>query len=433
MQGTKYMQRTVLLTVLASAAIGLYAQTVTLDDCRRTARENYPVSRQYGLVEQSEQYSISNAARAWIPQVRFSAQATWQTDAASFPDELNSLLAAMGKEINGMRQDQYKLALDVTQNIWDGGKASADKTIAKAQAQADRLSADIDLYTLESRIDDLYFGILLLEGQTEQTEKRIALLEENLRRCQVMADNAVLLQSDADAVAAEVLTAGQALEQMRYSQAAYREMLSLLTGQDLTQARLLLPAEQETGLSQESHRPELQLFDARASVLQAQEKALKSASMPQFSLFAQGWYGYPGLNMFDNMMNAKWSLNAVMGVRMVWNIGAYYTQNNRLNQLRISQQQIAVQRDVFQFNNRMQQTQENSEIIRLRRAVQDDERILSLRQSVRKAAETKHENGIIGTTELLQAITDESTAQAAQTIHKIELLKKTYELKHTIN
>ena len=418
--------------ILVICHLALQAEVVSLDSCRMWARNNFPTARQYGLVQKSEQYSVSNAARAWIPQVRLSAQATWQTDAASFPDELTNMLAAMGKDIKGMRQDQYKIALDLQQNIWDGGKSSADKHIAKAQAQADRLAADVDLYALESRVDNLYFGILLLEKQIQQMTSRIDLLQENLRRCRVMAENAVLLQSDVDAVEVEVLTAGQKLEQMRYSREAYREMLSLLTAKDMMSTELTMPQEQEVSLNTESNRPELQLFAAKASMLQAQERAVKVASMPQFALFAQGWYGYPGLNMFENMRNANWSLNAIVGVRMIWNIGAYYTQSNRLNQLRIGQQQVQVQRDVFSFNNNMQQTQENSEIIRLRRALQDDERIIALRQSVREAAETIHKNGTIGTTELLQTITEESTAQSAQTIHQIELLKKTYELKHTI-
>ena len=162
------MQRTVLLiSVAVSAVMAIQAQSVSLDSCRSWARANYPTVRQYELVQKSEQYSVSNAARAWIPQIRFSAQATWQTDAASFPEELTGMLAAMGSDIKGMRQDQYKIALDLQQNIWDGGKSTADKKIAQAQAQADRLSADIDLYALESRIDNLYFGILLLDGQTE--------------------------------------------------------------------------------------------------------------------------------------------------------------------------------------------------------------------------------------------------------------------------
>ena len=427
------MKRSVFSALATMLVMAIQAQSVSLDSCRSWARANYPTVRQYELVEKSEQYSVSNAARAWIPQIRLSAQATWQTDAPQFPEKMSAMLSAMGSDIKGMRQDQYKIALDLQQNIWDGGKSVADKKIAQAQAQADRLSADINLYALESRIDNLYFGILLLEGQAEQLENRIALLQENMRRCQVMADNSVLLQSDVDAVEVEVLTAGQKLEQMRYSREAYREMLSLLTGKDLRQAELIMPTEQEISLSTESNRPELQLFAARSSILQAQERSVKSTSMPQFALFAQGWYGYPGLNMFENMRNAKWSLNAVVGVRMIWNIGAYYTQSNRLNQLRIGQQQIAVQRDVFDFNNNMERTQENSEIIRLRRALQDDERIIALRRSVREAAETKHKNGTIGTTELLQTITDESTAQSAQTLHQIELLKKTYELKHTIN
>lgn len=416
------------LHLLLFASPTVQAQGVTLEECRRLARENWPAVQQYELVAQSEQYSLSNASRAWIPQVRLSAQASWQSDAASFPDEMTVMLAATGLELEGMRQDQYKVAIDVQQNIWDGGRSTADRAMARAQADVDRLAAEVELYALEGRVDNLFFGILLLDAQIDQTEKRIALLEENLRRCRVMAEHGTLLQSDVDAVEVEVLTAGQSLEQLRHSVAAYREMLSLLTGKNLHSTPLAMPIETKPDLATGSHRPELRFYDAKASVLQSQEQLLRTTTMPQFSAFAQGWYGYPGLNMFENMKNADWSLNAIVGLRLSWNIAGYYTQDNRLQQLRIGQQQVRVQRDVFVFNNRLQRSQQNAEMNRLQRALRDDERIVALRRSVREASETKLANGTIGTSELLRAITDESTALSAQTLHEIELLKKQYEM-----
>ena len=407
----------------------LEAQPVTLDSCRHWARENYPLVAKYGLVEQSAEYSVVNASRAWLPQVRFSAQATWQSDAARFPESMNSMLATLRIDLEGIRQDQYKVALDVQQNLWDGGRSSAEKNIAKAQAEADRLTADVDFYALEGRVDNLFFGILLLEGQTGQMEKRIALLEENLRRCQVMADNNVLLQSDVDAVEVEVLTARQNLDRMRDNESAYRAMLSLLTGKQLRTAMLKKPEEVNYELTLASDRPEIRLFDAQSKVLQGQERMVKVATMPQLSAFAQGWYGYPGLNMFENMQNGDWSLNAIVGVRLVWNLSGYYTQANRLEQLRIGQQQLKVQREVFEFNKNLQLTQENAEVVRLSRVLRDDERIVLLRRSVREAAETKHREGLITTSELLRTITEESNAQSARTLHEIELLKKQYEVK----
>ena len=402
-------------------------QEATLDSCRRWARENYPLVEQYGLVKQSAEYSVENASRGWLPQVRLTAQATWQTDAARFPDQMNTMLATMGTEIEGMRQDQYKVVVDVQQYLWDGGRSAAEKQMAQAQAQADGLTADVDFYALEGRVDNLFFGILLLERQIALTEMRISLLEENLRRCRVMAENDMLMQSDVDAVEVELLTAGQRREELQGSRDAYREMLSLLTGRNLRGEALKMPEKTDLTLSQESRRPELQLLDAQSRILKSQEQMVKVATMPQVSAFAQGWYGYPGLNMFENMRNGDWSLNAIVGVRLTWNISGYYTQGNRLEQLRIGQQQLRVKRDVFEFNNNLQRTQENAEIGRLTRALSDDERIVALRRSVREAAETKLANGTISTSELLRTIVDESAAQSTRLLHEIELLKKQYE------
>ena len=209
-------------------------------------------------------------------------------------------------------------------------------------------------------------------------------------------------------------------------------MLELFIGQSLSGKRLLLPQVAEPTRS-EPMRPEQQLFDARIERLTAQERLVKTATRPHFGLFAQGYYGYPGLDYFGSMMNADWSWNALIGVRMTWNIGAYYTKRNTLGKLRTARQQIEVQRDVFLFNNRLEVADQTGEIARLRRALADDDRIVALRRSVREAAESKLRNGVIDTNDLLQKITDEDTAAAARSAREIELVKTIYELKHTIN
>lgn len=45
------------------------AEAQTLDECRRLAREHYPEIGQYDLISRTEQFNLSNAAKAWIPQV----------------------------------------------------------------------------------------------------------------------------------------------------------------------------------------------------------------------------------------------------------------------------------------------------------------------------------------------------------------------------
>ena len=168
-------------------------------------------------------------------------------------------------------------------------------------------------------------------------------------------------------------------------------------------------------------------------LLAAREKSVVSSVMPRFSAFAQGYYGYPGLDMFKGMMSSDWTLNGIVGVRMSWNIGAFWTKKNTLQSLRTARGQVEVQRDIFLFNTQLRTTQEEGEIARLRDAVADDERIAELRRSVRMAAESQLENGVIDTTDLLRKITDETTAVLNKNTHEIELLQAAYKLKHTLN
>ena len=210
------MKRVVILCVWLFSVVAGHAQ-LSLDECRRLARENYPEIRQYDLVHQTEQYNLSNAARAWIPQLAFSAQATWQTDAPNFPKELTGMLAQQGLEIPGLRKDQYKVALELNQTIWDGGKSVADKRIARAEAAEQKTMTDVDLYELEGRVDDLYFGILLLDERIAQTNLTLNLLRSNLEKVRALQRNGVAMQSDADVLEAELLSVGQQLIQFESS------------------------------------------------------------------------------------------------------------------------------------------------------------------------------------------------------------------------
>ena len=424
------MKRTILLLLMVLTALTSRAQT--LEECCRLAREHYPEIRQYDLIAETEQYNISNAARAWIPQVVLSGQATYQSATPTYPEAFNQMIAANGLDMSGVRKDQYKVVIDVSQNIWDGGQSKANREIAKAEAAVECSRVDVSLYDLQSRIQNLYFGILLLDERVAQTETLIEVLAANLNRIRTYYKNGVAMQSDIDAVEAELLTARQTLSQVEASRTSYRRMLEVFIGQPLTDKTLTRPAMVEVA-SRTSSRPELAMFEAQSNILSAQRKAITASVMPRFSVFAQGYYGYPGLDMFKSMVSAEWTLNAIVGVRMSWNIGAFYTKKNNLNKLDAAERQISVQRDIFLFNTQMQTTQDDGEIARLRSALEDDNRIVELRRSVRMAAESRLENGVIDATDLLRKIADETTATLNRSTHEIELLQATYRLKTTLN
>lgn len=465
------MRRIPILLVSLLAAWSAQAQ-LSLDECRRLAREHYPAIRQYDLVRQTAEYSLSNARRAYLPQFSFAAQATWQNAVSDYPAPLKQMLSSQGFEISGMKKDQYKLSLELSQTIWDGGKTGADKQLAQAEAAEGVRAADVDLYAVEGRVDELFFGVLLLDERIAQIRVTLELLQSNFDRIRAYQRNGVATQSDADAVEAGLLTVNQELTQAVASRESYRRMLEIFIGCKTGEEPLVRPdivepptgarmiaeptlalrcrdmgrqgthfsnfgsealSERENPVFDASARPEQALFDAKIDVLAAQQSLVRSSTRPRFGLFAQGYYGYPGLNFMQDMLTSSWSWNALVGVKMSWNFGAYYTRKNSLSKLRVAQQSVEVQRDIFLFNNRLQFEQESGEIVRLRRALSDDDRIVVLRRSVREAAESQLRNGVIDTTDLLGKITDEASAAMARSAREIELLKAIYELKHTIN
>lgn len=406
----------------------------TLDECRRLAREHYPEIRQYNLVAKTEQFNLSNAAKAWIPQFAISGQATYQSVTPTLPEAFETLMKMQDGdvEMTEINKDQYKIAIDISQTIWDGGYSKANRAIARAEAAEQRSRVDVSLYDLQARVDGLYFGILLLDERVEQTKTMIEVLESNLGRMRTYLKNGVALQSDVDMIEAELLTAQQQLSLVESSLASYRRMLEIFIGQPLKSDKLERPVEKVIN-SYTSSRPEFALLDAQENRLTAQKMAINSSVRPRLGLFAQGYYGYPGMDIFESMTSPDLTFNAIVGVRLSWDLSAFYTRNNNLKKIDIAQQQLAVQRDVLQFNTQMLTTQEDGEITRLRKAIENDARIVELRRSVRIAAESKLKNGVIDATDLLRKINDETTAILNCNIHEIEQLQAIYRLKHTLN
>ena len=177
----------------------------------------------------------------------------------------------------------------------------------------------------------------------------------------------------------------------------------------------------------------MRLFDSQLRLADAQEKALNAALLPKLGVFAQGFYGYPGYNMFEDMMRHEMSLNGMVGARLTWNIGALYTRKNDKAKLQLQRELTESNRDAFLFNSNLEQLQLTEEIARYRQLMADDDEIISLRSSVRKAAESKLSHGIIDVNDLVREINQENAAKVQRSMHEIQMLKKIYDNKFATN
>jgi outer membrane protein TolC len=421
------MKKGILIFALAAACIPALGQT--LEECQRAAEQNYPLIRQYGLIEKTTQLTLANIQKGWLPQVSATAQATYQSDVASWPEGMTSMMKGMGIDMKGLKKDQYRVGVDISQTVYDGGAISSQKQIAQEQEQVQLAQTEVSLYQVKKRVNEMYFSLLMLEEQMQLNRDLQELLSGNERKLESMVKRGTAAESDWLNVKAERLNVMQQATTLESNQKMLMEMLSTFCGLEVKDVQK--PDGTSLLASTEGQRPELKLFDAQLRLAEAQEKSLNAALKPRFGLFAQGYYGYPGLNMFEDMMRHQWSLNGIIGARLTWNIGALYTRKN--DKAKLQQQRLLTEsnREVFLFNNRLEQIQQNQEIARYRKLMTDDEEIIQLRSAVRKAAESKLAHGIIDVNDLVREINQENAARVQQKMHELEMLKQIYDNAYT--
>ena len=412
------------ILVLLSGFLSAYAQP-TVEQCHEKAKANYPSVQRYGLIQRSEQYNLSNANKGYLPQLSLSAKATYQTDVVSLPFEI----PIQGIEMPSLNKDQYQAVLEADQTLWDGGAIRSQKKRTQAEAEVDSRQLDVDLYTLNQRVNNLYFGILLLGDQREQNRLYREELQRNYDLVASYVRNGVANQADLDAVQVEQLNANQQRIELESNEKAYRQMLSALIGEPLGEGPLVFPETDPLGGERTVNRPELRLFDARNSLLDAREKAVRAQSLPRIGLFVQGGYGNPGLNMLKN----EFSPYALGGVRLSWNLSVFYTKKKETLDIKIGRQTVETERETFLFNTALDMTRQSSEIEKWTQTMQDDDRIIALRENIKRAAAAKMANGTITVTEYLRETTAEQQARQAKILHQIQRILAIYELKYTAN
>lgn len=403
----------------------------TLEACQQAAERNYPLIREYGLIEKTTELTLSNIRKGWLPQLSALAQGTVQSDVTAFPPQMQALYEQMGLEMEGLGKGQYRLGIDVQQNIYDGGNMESRKEVARRQGELEATQNEVKVYQVRRSVNEMYFSLLLVEAQIRLNDDLQQLLEANEQKLASMLQRGTAAESDWQSVKAERLNARQQLTSLLAQRSALRRMLSTFCGievKDVEKPPLVQPETDARNM-----RPELKAIDAQLRLADAQEKALATAWRPKIGLFAQGYYGYPGYNMFEDMLKRTPSWNAMVGARITWNIGALYTRRNDNAKIRLQRESAEVGRERFMLENQMQQIGQDENIMRYSRLMADDEEIITLRQNVRKAAESKLEHGIIDVNDLLKEINGENAARIGQAIHEIEMLKEIYDLKFTKN
>ena len=432
------MRRAILLSIfLLALGCTLNAQGgayLTIDECIEKAYKNYPLIRQYDMVARSSEYTISNAKRNWLPKFSLQAQATYQSEVPGFPSELSSMLETLaGISMGSLNKDQYAVALQLEQIIWDGGYTSAKVKEAEASYQAEKSGLEVDMYGIRERVKEIYFGILLLQEKLAEAELFMNELDRNYERVKGYMNNGMASKRDLDLIKVEKLTVLQKIDEINASSEAFKLMLGVMVGSLVDNDVTLVKPDADVNLYSEIRRPELTLLDAKYNELEAKKKALNASVIPTVGAFVQGAYGNPGPDIFKAMSSDKWSPYMVAGIKLQWNIGNFYTKSNNMSIINMAQQRVENQKDVFLYNINLSVLQQQSNIRKMKNIISKDDEIITLRRSIREKAETELENGVITVKDMLTELNNESRASQSKISHEIELLKSIYDLKNTTN
>ncbi len=422
------MGKRILTFIIIILAVSAHAQT--LEECQQAAEKNYPVIKRYDLIGRTTELTVSNLQKEWLPRITASAQATYQNAVAAWPESIKSVYQRMGLDMKGLKKDQYKVGIDVQQTLYDGGVISSQKRIARQEGKLQEAQNDVNQYQLRQRVNEMYFSLLLLNEQIRLNDDVKALLLSSEKKLAAMVKGGTAATSDYENVMAERLGAEQQNSSLKAQQQMLQRLLSVFCGMEVNHLQKPKPAEVSTTTN---NRPELSMFDSQIKLVEAKEKALNARLMPKLGLFAQGYYGYPGYNIFEDMMDRKWTLNGIVGIKMSWDLSAFYTHKNDRERLNMERKMAENAREVFLFNSRLDEIQHTEDVDRYQKMVQADEEIITLRTNVRKAAESKLAHGIIDVNSLLREINNENAAKAQQAIHEIDMLKEMYNLKYTNN
>lgn len=392
---------------------------LTIDSCYAMAKRNYPLVRQYDLINKSKTYSLDNVSKGYLPQVNIGGQASYQSDVTQ--PTLNSNLPGALPFFETISKDQYKVYGEVVQPITDLFTLSNQKDLVEKNAEVETQKLEVELYKLRERIDQLYFGMLLIDEQINQNEILKRDIHAGIEKTTAAFENGTALKSNLDLLKAEMLKANQRTIELKAGRQSYADMLSLFIGQAVNGntviAKPAMPA-----FSPTITRPELDMFENQKQIYNIQGNIVNAKNLPRFSLFFQSGMGRPALNMLSNDFDFFY----IGGVRMNWSLSGFYTSNKEKKLLGFNQNSLDIQKETFLFNTNLIVKQQLNEISKIESLIQTDNEIIELRENIKTTAQSQLVNGVITTNDYLTYVNAEDQARQNLLLHEIQLLMVLY-------
>lgn len=400
------------LPLMLLLPVQLFSQDFPLDKVQKLARKNYPSIKQKDLVKRTADLNISNLGKNYLPQFSVNGQASYQSDVTKIDIDLPG-----GVKFDPPAKDQYRLTADINQLIYDGGATKQQKTMAQLNSKVEDQQVEVELYGLREHINDIFFGILYTDELIKQAQLVEKDIETGLKRVDAQVQNGVAFRSSANILKAELLKSRQRQVELNANRKALTSTLSIFIGQPVDEHASFSSPAISPDSTKNINRPEIELFNNQVALLSQQNKLITAKNLPKTSLFFQGGYGRPALNLLKNEFEPYY----ITGVRLNWSLGGLYTKKNEKEIVRVNKDIVDAKRETFLLNTRSQLTTQQSEIDKLNELVKSDNEIIELRKTVTAAAKAQLENGVMTASDYLVEVNAEDQARQVLIAHEIQL------------
>lgn len=405
-------------------ASGQTLSTLSITDAYRLARENYPLIKQRALISKTTNYTVANAAKGYLPTLSVNGQGTYQSGVTQFPFSL----PLTGFTLPQYNKDQYKFYGEADQLIYDGGLIKNQKQTAQVNELIQQQSLETDLYAIYDRVNQLFFGAILLTEQLKQNDLLQQDIQNGIDKTQALIKNGLAYRSSADELIAQLLQTQQARAEVVATRKAYVQLLSMFTGKKLNEQTILEQTPVLIAPNDTISRPELLLLDYQKANYDLQDKLLNVQLHPKLGLFLQSGYGRPGLNPLSN--NFSWYY--IGGFKLTWNLGSIYLLQNQHRLHQLGRESLDIQKETFIFNINLQRQQQLVQLEKYQEQISDDGEIVRRRHAVKLAAQAQLDNGVLSAHDFIAQVIAEDQARQNLVLHKVQLLQAQYAYQNII-
>jgi len=391
---------------------------LSIDSCQAKARRNYPIIQQFSLIDQTTEFTISNANKAFLPQLSFNIIGGVVDGFPSFD--------APGSE-SSTSSMQLISVVQLNQAIWDGGITKANKEMINANSEIERAEVEVALYQIRERVDNLFFGMLLIDAQIEQQAIYLETLQRNTKRIEIAVKNGTAYKSDLDEMKVELLHAEERILELEYNKKAYAEVLAVMIGEPLPKTQALeRPEVTVVDLESNINRPELSMFASQKAMIDAQAGLNRSSLYPRIGVLGFGTFLNPGINFGASEIDRI----LVAGLSVSWDVSGLYRNGNNKKLEELGLMKIQNQEETFLFNTNLQIDQTQMELQKYQHLIEKSTEVLEIKARIKKAYEVKYENGISTMTEMLDKTNEENLASQKLILQEIQYLQKVYQYKY---